>query len=71
VTSKTVFFGLKTALFGLWRRFINVITARNGFIIVTLLALSGAKSVVGSHRLAVTTPLAKQDAVLSSPTKAD
>jgi hypothetical protein len=48
-----------------------VITARNGFIIVTLLALSGAKSVVGSHRLAVTTPLAKQDAVLSSPTKAD
>jgi hypothetical protein len=32
--------------------------------------LSGAKSVVGSHRLAVT-PLAKQDAVLSSPTKAD
>jgi predicted transporter len=70
VTSKIVFFGLKTALFGLWRRFINVITARNGFIIVTLLALSGAKSVVGSHRLAVT-PLAKQDAVLSSPTKAD
>jgi hypothetical protein len=44
-----------------------VITARNGFIIVTLLALSGAKSVVGSHRLAVTTPLA----ALSSPTKAD
>jgi hypothetical protein len=54
VTSKTVFFGLKTALFGLWRRFINVI------IIVTLLALSGAKSVVRCHRLAATT--AKQAA---------
>jgi Tfp pilus assembly protein PilX len=55
----------------LWRRFINVITARNEFIIVTLLALSGAKSVVRSHRLAATTPLAKQAAALSSPTKAD
>jgi hypothetical protein len=48
-----------------------VITARNGFIIAILLALDGAKSVVGSHRLTATTPLAKQDAVLSSPPKAD
>jgi hypothetical protein len=35
--------------FGIRRRFINVITACNGFIIATLLALSGAKSPVGSH----------------------
>jgi hypothetical protein len=48
-----------------------VITARNGFIIATLLASSGAKSMARSHRLAVTTPLAKRDAALSSPTKAD
>ena len=33
-----------------------MITARNGFIIATLLALGGAKSVAGSHRLAATTP---------------
>jgi hypothetical protein len=37
-----------------------VITVRNGFIIVTPLALSRAKSVVRSHRLAATT--AKQAA---------
>ena len=48
-----------------------MITARNGFIIVTLLALGGATSVAGSRGLAVTTPLAKQDAALSSPPKAD
>jgi hypothetical protein len=48
-----------------------VITARNGFIIATLLALEGAKSVAGSHRLAATTPSPKETAALSSPTKAD
>jgi hypothetical protein len=48
-----------------------VITARNGFIIATLLALGGAKSGAGSHRLAATTPSPKETAALSSPTKAD
>jgi hypothetical protein len=48
-----------------------VITARNGFIIATLLALGGAKSAAGSHRLAATTPSPKETAALSSPTKAD
>jgi hypothetical protein len=40
---------LRLQPFGIRRRFINVITACNGFIIATLLALSGAKSLVGSH----------------------
>jgi hypothetical protein len=48
-----------------------VITAHNGFIIATLLALGGAKSVAGSHRLAATAPSPKEAAALSSPTKAD
>ena len=48
-----------------------MITVRNGFIISTLLALGGAKSVAGSHRLAATTPSPKETAALSSPTKAD
>ena len=48
-----------------------MITARNGFIIATLLALGGAKSVARSHRLAATTPSPKETAALSSPTKAD
>jgi hypothetical protein len=48
-----------------------VITARNGFIIATLLAFGGAKSVAGSHRLVATAPSPKEAAALSSLTKAD